>query len=71
MKTITISDEVYRKLVSIKGKKSFSQIIDELIAYNVSKRVEKILEVTLRESEDIEELERIVKEIREKFRVRI
>ncbi|RLE62415.1 MAG: antitoxin [Thermoprotei archaeon] len=71
MKTITISDEVYRKLVSIKGKKSFSQIIDELIAHNVSKRIEKILEISLKESEDIEELERIVKEIRENFRVRI
>ncbi len=30
MKTITISDEVYEKLVRIKGKKSFSAIIDEL-----------------------------------------
>jgi len=36
MKTITISDDVYEKLVRIKGKKSFSAIIDELIKRNVN-----------------------------------
>ncbi len=31
MKTITLSDEIYEKLVSIKGNRSFSQLIDYLI----------------------------------------
>jgi predicted CopG family antitoxin len=30
-KTITISDEVYAKLLSIKGKRSFSEVIKDLI----------------------------------------
>ena len=38
MKTITISDDVYEKLVRIKGKKNFSAIIDELIKRNVNYR---------------------------------
>ena len=39
MKTITISDEVYRKLVSIKGDKTFSQVIDELIMRARNQRI--------------------------------
>ena len=70
MKTITISDEVYRKLASIKGDKTFSQIIDELIMRDVNKRVEKIIEVATRKSEGVEELEEIVKNIRRTFKVR-
>ena len=30
-KTITISDDVYEKLASIKGKRSFSEVIRDLI----------------------------------------
>ena len=70
MKTITISDDVYRKLASIKGDKTFSQIIDELIMRDVNKRVEKIIEVATRKSEGVEELEEIVKNIRRTFKVR-
>ncbi len=44
MKAITISDEVYEKLAKIKGKKSFSAVIDELIKRNVEKRVEMLIE---------------------------
>ena len=43
MKTITISDEVYRKLVALKGGRSFSEVIDELIRTNVRKRAEMII----------------------------
>ncbi|GAA5418475.1 hypothetical protein Stok01_00417 [Sulfurisphaera tokodaii] len=32
-KVITISDEVYEKLSKLKGNKSFSQVISELIEY--------------------------------------
>lgn len=69
MKTITISDDVYWKLVSIKGDRSFSKVIDDLIRSSVSLRARKILEVTI-ESENVDELEDIMKEIRRSFRVR-
>jgi len=69
MKTITISDEVYEKLVRIKGKKSFSAIIDELIKRNVEKRIDMLIKSAEKTGYE-EELERISKEIRRSFRVR-
>ena len=69
MKTITISDDVYEKLVRIKGKKSFSAIIDELIKRNVEKRIDMLIKSAERTGYE-DELERISKEIRKSFRVR-
>ncbi len=70
MKTITISDEVYEKLVRIKGKKSFSAIIDELIKKNVEKRIDMLIRSAERTGYE-DDLERISKEIRRSFKVRI
>jgi len=70
MKTITITDEVYRKLVAIKGDRTFSQVIDELIARDVERRVEKILELAAARREGVEELEEVVRAVRSSFRVR-
>jgi len=69
MKTITISDEVYEKLVRIKGKKSFSAIIDELIKRNVEKRIDMLIKSAEKTGYE-DELEKISKEIRKSFRVR-
>jgi len=69
MKTITISDEVYEKLVRIKGKKSFSAIIDELIKRNVEKRIEILIKSAKKTGYE-DELEKISKEIRSNFKVR-
>ncbi len=69
MKTITISDDVYEKLVRIKGKKSFSAIIDELIKRNVEKRIDMLIKSAEKTGYE-DELERISKEIRKSFRVR-
>ncbi|AIY89383.1 hypothetical protein GACE_0326 [Geoglobus acetivorans] len=70
MKTITISDDVYEKLLRLKGKKSFSAIIDELISKSVEKRIDMLIEAA--EATGYEsELEKISKEIRKKFRVRL
>lgn len=69
MKTITISDDVYEKLARIKGRKSFSAVIDELIKRNVEKRIEMLIESAQKTGYE-DELERISKEIRESFRVR-
>lgn len=69
MKTITISDDIYEKLARIKGKKSFSAIIDELINRNVEKRIEMLIKSAGKTGYE-NELERISKEIRKSFRVR-
>ncbi|RLI86399.1 MAG: hypothetical protein DRP01_04315 [Archaeoglobales archaeon] len=69
MKTITISDDVYEKLVKIKGKNSFSAIIDELIKRNVEKRIDMLIESAEKTGYE-DELEKISKEIRKNFRVR-
>lgn len=69
MKTITISDDVYEKLVRIKGNKSFSAIIDELIKRNVEKRIDMLIKSAEKTGYE-DELERISKEIRKSFRVR-
>ncbi|MEM1583855.1 MAG: antitoxin VapB family protein [Nitrososphaerota archaeon] len=70
MKTITVSDEVYEELESIKGKRSFSEVINFLIKSNVSLRIEKILSLSnyLTGSED--EMLEVVKRIKAEFRVR-
>ena len=72
MKTITISDEVYWKLVSIKGNKSFSEIIDELIRRNMEIRVKKIIELAgYGDKEAADVLEDIMNKVRDSFRVRV
>ncbi len=70
MKTITIRDEVYRKLVSLKGKGSFSDIIDDLIRRDVERRVNKIIEISSKAGYP-EELEEVVRRIREELRARL
>jgi|Deesub1362A_J573_1020465.scaffolds.fasta_scaffold01212_2 predicted CopG family antitoxin len=70
MKTITISDDVYEKLAKLKGKKSFSVIIDELIKKNVEKRIELLIESAEKTGYE-DELEKISEEIRKGFKVRI
>ena len=42
MKTIMIRDDVYKKLVEIKGDKSFSEIIEELIEESLTVRRRKL-----------------------------
>jgi predicted CopG family antitoxin len=67
MKTIMIRDEVYKKLVEIKGDKSFSDVIEELIEESLSlrkKRLERYFGVL--SNEDAEELIKKIKEMREK-----
>jgi len=70
LKTIAVSDEVYRKLISIKGDRTFSQVIDELIRRDVERRVEKLIEVAASRPEGVEDLEEIVESIRKLFRVK-
>lgn len=69
MKTITVSDEVYRKLVALKGERSFSEVIDELIMANVRKRAEMIISISAGGVSP--ELEEAVRLVREKFGARL
>lgn len=69
MKTITISDEVYYKLAALKGDRSFTEVIDELIQSNVKARVEMIIALSRRGAP--EELEAAVKLAREGFKARL
>ncbi|MEM0373181.1 MAG: antitoxin VapB family protein [Sulfolobaceae archaeon] len=73
-KVITISDDVYEKLSKIKGNKSFSQVINELIEYynkNRKGRVEALdLIFGILSEEEAKELEKEVEEFRKSFKVR-
>jgi len=67
MKTIMIRDDVYRKLNEIKGNKSFSDIIEELIEESLSLRKKKLEKYFgILSEEEAEELGREIKEMRKK-----
>ena len=69
MKTSTLSDEIYEKLIRIKRNRSFSQLIDYLIIQNVDKRIEFLISAAKKTGYE-EELEEISKKIRIDFKVR-
>ena len=65
MKTIMIREGVYRKLNEIKGDKSFSDIIEELIEESLSLRKKKLDKYFgILSKEEAKELEREIKEMR-------
>jgi len=68
MKTITVRDDTYRKLLSLKGRGSFSDVIDDLIRRDVERRVGKIIEAC--RAPPPSELEEIVRRLREEFKAR-
>jgi len=68
MKTITVRDDTYRKLLSLKGRRSFSDVIDDLIRRDVERRVGKIIEAC--GAPPPNELEEIMRRPREEFRAR-
>lgn len=70
MKTITISNEIYNKLVTLKGNRTFNEVIDELIRKNVNKRIDMLVK-SLDTTGFEEELEEIYNSIKSNFRVRV
>jgi len=65
MKTIMIRDDVYNKLARIKGDKSFSDIIEELIEESISlrrKKIEKYFGIL--KEEETEELKKEIYEMK-------
>ncbi|WP_432518179.1 antitoxin VapB family protein [Saccharolobus islandicus] len=65
MKTIMIRDDVYKKLVEIKGDKSFSEIIEELIEESLTLRRRKLEKYFgILNEEQAEEIMKEIKEVR-------
>jgi predicted CopG family antitoxin len=65
MKTIMIRDDVYKKLVEIKGDKSFSEIIVELIEESLTFRRRKLEKYFgILNEEEAEEIMKEIKEVR-------
>lgn len=69
MKTITISDEIYEKLIRIKGNRTFTQVIDDLLSKDVEKRIDLLIDAAKKTGYE-QELEEIAKKIRSNFKVR-
>ncbi|TRM90281.1 antitoxin [Sulfolobus sp. B1] len=73
-KVMTISDEVYEKLVKLKGDRSFSETINELIQfYNANKKGRKeILDKMfgILTEKEVEDLEKEISQFRNNFRTR-
>ncbi|WP_218265868.1 antitoxin VapB family protein [Saccharolobus shibatae] len=67
MKTIMIRDDVYKKLFEIKGDKSFSEVIEELIKESLSvrrKKIEKYFGIL--NEEEARELAKEIEEMRKR-----
>lgn len=65
MKTTMISDETYRKLVAIKGKKSFTALLSEMVDRLKQNNKDKILKFAgIIYIKDAEELQNFVAKIR-------
>lgn len=68
MKTITIKDEVYEELLKIKGEKSFSELLKELLT---KKNFLKDLKGVAKDSKFFAEVEKEILKERKKVKVRI
>jgi len=68
MKTISIRDDIYRRLVEIKGEgESFSDVIEKLLEKKVD--ISEYFGV-LKDSETLEEIEKCL-ELRKRARIRL
>ncbi|HZW55834.1 MAG TPA: antitoxin VapB family protein [Nitrososphaerales archaeon] len=70
MKTITISDETYKRLESVKAGRSFSETIDGLISANVEKTIDRLLALSSHSTGREAELASVVEGIRKRTRAR-
>lgn len=66
MKTIMIRDDIYRRLVEIKGDKSFSTIIEELIKESKEARNGRLMKFFgILNEDEAKQLEEDTKKVRE------
>jgi predicted CopG family antitoxin len=72
MKTIMISDEAYRKLASIKGIKSFTDLLSEMVDRLKQTNKGAILKFAgIMNEKDADELQRFVAGIRKRAKARL
>ncbi|WP_175059230.1 antitoxin VapB family protein [Thermococcus sp. 2319x1] len=65
-KTITIADDVYNELVKMKGKKSFSELLRELIGKKKKGNLDVLMiAFGTRSKEELKELKKELKEAEE------
>ncbi|ABP95229.1 MULTISPECIES: antitoxin VapB family protein [Metallosphaera] len=68
MKIVVIEDDVYRKLVEIKGDKSFSEIIENLIEELKVARNKRLMKFFgILKEDEAKQLEEDVRSVREEF----
>ncbi len=66
-KTITISDDVYKELLRIKGKRSFSEVIRDLLKERRGNSHVLLMLFGTMSRERYEEMKRTVRELEEEF----
>jgi predicted CopG family antitoxin len=72
MKTIMLSDEAYKKLASIKGDKSFTELVIVLVDRLKQTNTKEIMKFAgIMNDKEAEKLQKIVKNIRKRARARI
>lgn len=71
MKTLMITDEVYRKLAEVKGGRSFSELLDEILASVKKERNERLRRFFgILSDKEADEMRKNVAEFRKNFKVR-
>ena len=72
MKTIMISDDTYEKLSSIKGRRSFTVLLSDLVDSLKQKKNENIMKFAgIMNGPEAKEVEKIAKGIRQNAKSRI
>lgn len=66
-KQIMVSDEVYKKLKKIKGDKSFSEVIDEMIERVYGNNIKALSKYFGILNEESEEIEKEIEENRKRY----
>ena len=67
-----IRDDIYNRLLSLKGDSSFSEVIARLLEESKTARVDRLRRYFgILKDEEAEELERIVEELRSRLRIRL
>jgi predicted CopG family antitoxin len=72
MKTIMVSDETYSKLASIKGKKSFTELLSELVDRVKQTNKQELMKFAgILSKEEAADLRKTVSKVRADFEARV
>jgi len=70
VKVISLSNEAYEKLKSIKRDRSFSEIVVELIEKKKKKNIMDFFGIWANRKEEIKEMKKMIESDRRKFKLR-